>query len=340
MRSAVVGVASLACLVAVASVTMSSKAKAQKAAAQKQPATQKAQPGVRPGAEKAGKSTPQASTPALSTRDADEKLVRQIAENFEKAYNAHDAKALSALFTADAEIVSEFGTVTQGRADIGKAFASIFDDYPETKISVAIKSIRMVSPGVAIEDGTTTTINDPGEAEELSRYTVVHVRQDGKWLMASARDLSEEASEESLAQLEWMVGDWVDESPDGLVTTLTRWTDNHRFLLSEFTIQVAGRPVMNGTQRIGWDPLAKVIRSWVFDSEGGFVEGVYSRSGNQWMAKMTGVTSDGQPALATNVITLVSRDRMTWESRDRAIGGETQADVEPVMVVRKPPKPM
>ena len=60
---------------------------------------------------------------------------------------------------------------------------------------------------------------------------------------------------------------------------------------------------MKGSQRIGWDPSAKRLRSWVFDSEGGFGEGVWSKSGNQWIAKMTGVTSDGKTASSTNVIT-------------------------------------
>ena len=37
-----------------------------------------------------------------------------------------------------------------------------------------------------------------------------------------------------------------------------------------FVIHVQGKPVMNVTQRIGWDPLTKQIKSWVFDSDGGY----------------------------------------------------------------------
>ena len=35
---------------------------------------------------------------------------------------------------------------------------------------------------------------------------------------------------------------------------------------------------MTVTQRIGWDPAAKQIRSWEFDSEGGFGEGTWGET--------------------------------------------------------------
>ena len=53
-----------------------------------------------------------------------------------------------------------------------------------------------------------------------------------------------------------MIGEWVDESPEALIMTSYRWTGNQCYILSEFKVQVGGRPVMTGTQRIGWDPLA------------------------------------------------------------------------------------
>jgi hypothetical protein len=168
------------------------------------------------------------------------------------------------------------------------------------------------------------------------------VRQDGKWLTASARDFPDDAAtaEEQLKQLKWLIGDWVDESPEALVVTSYRWTDNQCYIVSEFKVQIAGRPVMTGTQRIGWDPLAKKIRSWVFDSEGGFGEGIWTREGNQWIVKMTGVTRDGKIASSTNITTRVCKDRMTWQQRDRIIGLEKTPDTDAIPITRKPPAPM
>lgn len=54
---------------------------------------------------------------------------------------------------------------------------------------------------------------------------------------------------------------------------------------------------------------------------------------------MTGVTHDGKSATATNVLTRTAKDRMTWQSRDRVVGGEVMPNVGPFAIVRKPPKP-
>ena len=124
-----------------------------------------------------------------------------------------------------------------------------------------------------------------------------------------------------------------------LVITSYQWSDNRRFILSEFKVQIGGRPAMTGTQRIGWDPHARQLRSWTFDSEGGFAEGVWSRNGKQWIVKSTGVTRDGKTASATNVRTRVTKDRMTWQSRDRVIGGEVMPNVEELPIVRRTPQP-
>lgn len=283
---------------------------------------------------------------ARTSRDAapsgEEKAVRGVAEAYVKAYNAHDAGALARLFTSDAQIVDAQGDTIQGREAIEQVFASAFAEYPQAHTSVVIKGIRFLNPSLAIEDGTANVALLPGEPAEPNDYAVVHVRQNGKWLMASARDLERDTAPPSdhLAQLGWLIGDWVDESDDSVVTTNYRWSENHNFILSDFSIQVAGQVVMTGSQRIGWDPLAGTIRSWVFDSEGGFAQGVYTRDGNRWIIKMTGVTRDGKPASSTNIITRAGRDRMTWQSRDRTVGGEPQADIVEVAVVRPPPKPM
>ena len=272
----------------------------------------------------------------------DEKAIRLAVEAFAKAFNAGDAKAIASLFVADGEIGDEEGQSTRGREGIEQAFTGIFKEHPKTHMDLAIGSIRFIGPDTAIEDGMATVTNAPDEPAERSPYTVVHTGHDGKWLTASARDLPDDTPtpEEQLKQLQWMIGEWVDESPEALVITSYRWTDNQCYILSEFKMQVGGRPVMTGTQRIGWDPLSKNIRSWVFDSEGGFGEGIWTREGNQWIVKMTGVTRDGKVASATNITTRVSKHRMTWQQRDRIVGGEKTPDIAEIPITRKPPPPM
>ena len=272
------------------------------------------------------------STPARvvrALRREDEAAIRQVADDFVKAYNGHDAAAIAALFTPDGLITSEAGKATSGRKAVEQVFDGIFKEHPKTGIEDTIESIHFVNATQAIEDGRTTVTHDAATPPEKNRYRVVHVKHEGKWLMASAADLPEDAwtGEDAMNRLAGLIGEWVDESPDALVITSYRWTDNHRFILSQFTVQMGGKPAMTGTLRIGWDPLRRTIRSWMFDSEGGFGEGTWTQDGNRWMIKSTGVTRDGKPASATNTITLTGKDRMTWQSRDRVVGGQKQPDV-------------
>ncbi len=271
----------------------------------------------------------------------DKKAIRLAAEAFAKAYNAGDAQTIARLFVVGGEIVNEEGQSTEGRESIEQEFTVIFKEHPKTHMDLAIESIRFIGSDMAIEDGMATVTHEPDEPAQRSPYSVTYARQDGKWLTASARDLPDDTPtpEEQLKQLQWMIGEWVDESPEALVMTSYHWTDNQCYILSEFKVQVGGRPVMTGTQRIGWDPLAKTIRSWVFDSEGGFGEGIWTREGNQWIVKKTGVTRDGKVASATNIISRVSKDRMTWQQRDRTIGGEKTPDIAETPITRKPPLP-
>ncbi len=292
--------------------------------------------GKRPAASKT------AAAPVAAAPSAEEKAIRAVADAYVKAYNAHDAKGVAALFTPDAQIVDSQGDAIQGRAAIEQVFSDLFASFRQATTTVTIKSVRVLNPSLAVEDGTANVVLAAGEPAEPNGYTVLHVKQDGKWLMASARDLegSGAAPSEHLKQLAWLVGEWVDESPDALVKTTYRFDENKNFLLADFTVQVAGKPVLNGTQRIGWDPLEETLRSWTFDSEGGFAEGVYTRDGDRWIIKMTGVTRDGQPISATNIITKIGPHHMSWQSRDRTVGGAAQPDLDAMRAVRTPPKPM
>jgi uncharacterized protein (TIGR02246 family) len=283
------------------------------------------------------------AAPAKATlsRADDEQAIRQAVDAMLNAYNTGDSQAVAAMFTPDALIVDAQGHSTQGRDGIQQAFANVFKQHPQARQEVSISLIRFVAPAVAIEEGTSTTINAPDETPQRMNYSVVHVKQEGKWLMASARDLeNEEATAQSeLDQLGWLVGEWVDESPDGLVKTRYSWTDNHVYLVSEFKMQIGGQTALSGTQRMCWDPLINKIRSWVFDSEGGFSQGTWTRNGNQWIVKLSGVTRAGLAGSATHVIKRISADKYSWQAHDRIVGDDVTPDTQEIVVVRRPPGP-
>ena len=249
---------------------------------------------------------------------------------------------MAALCTAEAEWVDELGSISQGRAAIEKSLTEFFTENPGCKLEMTIESIRFISPGVAVEDGITKVNHADHPASADIPYSIVHVKTDGKWLAASVRDHAPKRRKEhqtQLKQLEWLVGDWVDEGDDSIVTFSCESADGGNFLVRKFSVVVAGQEAMAGTQRIGWDPLTGKLKAWIFDSEGGHAEGVWHRDGNQWILKSTGVTADGQTASSTSIYTFVDAHSMTWQSVHHEIAGTQLPDSEVVRIVRQAPTP-
>lgn len=289
---------------------------------------------------------PAASGEALekdsAKNSADEEAIRETGATFARAYDKADAKATAAHFTADAEYVDEQGTIFQGRQAIEECLTAFFIANPGSQLEVAIDTIRFVSPGVAVEDGSTTVTRPAGGLSDYSRYTAVHVKTNGRWLTASSREHAPKDRREHVAklqQLDWLLGEWVDEGDDSLVDFSCKAVDNGNFLLREFTVRIAGEAAMTGSQRIGWDPVSGTLRTWVFDSEGGYGEGTWHRNGDSWVLKSTGVTAEGQPASSTSLFTMVSGHAMTWQAVDREVAGVHLPDTDEYILVRAPPSP-
>jgi uncharacterized protein (TIGR02246 family) len=276
-------------------------------------------------------------------RQADAKAIAGLVASFTKAFNAGNAADAAATFAEDALVVDEQGERTEGRAAIRDQLASSFADDPGSTIAIAEDSLRFLGPDTALEEGRTTITPagaGAGAVPEVTRFTVVYVKHDGHWLQSAVRD---EASHDltphdRLKELEWLVGEWINESEDAVVQTTCKWADNGNFLIREFTMKTRGQPVLSGTQRIGWDPTRRQFKTWIFDSEGGFGEGYWTRNGDQWVIKAEGVRQDGQHASATNIITRLGKDRASWQSVDRTVGGAAVPGVDEFTIVRKPPE--
>lgn len=138
-----------------------------------------------------------------------------------------------------------------------------------------------------------------------------------------------------LEELEWMIGKWVDEGENSKITTSCSWTTNRKFLTRSFSVAIAGKVSLEGTQFIGWDPIAGRIRSWTFDSEGGFGQGRWIKDGNRWLVKTSFVLASGERASAVNVITYVNPDTFRWQSIAREVAGELLPNIPEVTVVRQ-----
>ena len=52
-------------------------------------------------------------------------------------------------------------------------------------MQVDVTSVRLVTPTLAIEEGITRSKDSPNDPEEASGYAAIHVKTDGRWLLAS-----------------------------------------------------------------------------------------------------------------------------------------------------------
>ncbi len=298
--------------------------------------------------------TPPAKSPASSkdipnvesakqSNSTDEAAIRAADALMMKAYASRDSKQIAALFTEDAEYVDEEGNVDQGREAIEKSLSAFFEANPTSAMKMSIESIRILSPGVAVEDGTTTvTFSDNAKSIDTV-YSAIHVKVNGEWRVASIRDQTVQEPRSpsvELQQLSWLIGDWVDEGDDCTIHFSCKAVDDGNFLLRQFKIIVAGQESMTGSQRIGWDPTARRFRVWTFDSLGAYSEGLWQHEGDKWLLKSNGVTSDGHSASSTSVYTCVNAHSMTWQSIHHEIDGEQLPDSPAITIVRTAPFPV
>jgi hypothetical protein len=140
---------------------------------------------------------------------------------------------------------------------------------------------------------------------------------------------------EHLRALEWAIGDWASEGDSGGVERLSfAWSENQNYIVSTFMTTSKDIAVASATVWTGWDPVAKHIRSWIFDDNGGFGEGTWTRDGKRWSLKTTSVHRDGKKAAATFVLTHVNADTMTLQARDRSVEGKGLPDTREVTLKR------
>jgi hypothetical protein len=232
----------------------------------------------------------------------------------------------------------------RGKAAIVEMYASALEENPDLKIEPKVQEVRFLTPDVARVEGQTRLSTDTGDASEYTRFSTLLVKRDGKWLVAEIREypapVEDVTSYDRLRELEWMVGDWVDESDNVNSSSTVRWAENQSFLVRTYQVEVKGEPAKSGTVFIGWDPQTGQIKSWLFDSEGGHGEGLWTRTGEkEWIVKAQGVLRDGRPTSATQIHVILNNDSVKTSSIDRIIGGQIAPDIADVVMVRKPPQP-
>lgn len=276
---------------------------------------------------------------APSTRaSAAETAIRAAAKSFVESIRKRDAAAVAAHWTPDGVYVNEDGQRFEGRQAIQAEYQALFENSPaELDMQLEIDSIRMITPQIAIEEGRAALVpQPPGENRLMSRYTAVHLNQNGQWLMTDVRDTLVELPPDmgQLEDLEWLVGTWVANSKEAQVQWKCRWIEDRHFLARSDTVREAGKVTSSGLEIIGVDPSTGWITSWSFPSTGGHAMGIWAPHANGWMVESSGVMKDGTETSATHVLSRKDDDSLIWSSSNRALGEELLPDAPAVSLKR------
>jgi uncharacterized protein (TIGR02246 family) len=270
--------------------------------------------------------------------------LQKAATDFVAAYNNKDAAALAALFTEDGEMSDTAGKdLTSGRVEIQARYEEVFaGDSPS--MAIEVDSVRLVAPNLAIEDGTfhLTPAGDGNAPPHSTNYTAVLMKNDkGVWEIASTRDLGDATDAAGqLADLENVLkGEWTSRTSDGVQLDLAiGWDPTGKFLLGETLATTADSEPQPGSMRIGWNAARKCIVSWIFDADGGVVEGTWTPTEDGWMIRSEGTTAEGETVTVNQELITEDKDTLIWAATNRVVDGVKQPHTK-LRIVRQAPEP-
>lgn len=269
-------------------------------------------------------------------READMKAIDKLVQQGIEAFEKRDAAAIAANWTAEGEYIRNDGEPIRGRAEIEKGYAEFFKTLKgKLKLDIQVDGLRFTSATTAVSEVTLRLKNEEGEAVASSWRNTMLVKEGGAWKVAIVQEWDrDDALDVSIHELSWLVGTWHVATKEREVTTQYEWNDSKTFILGKYTVKEKDKVVESGTQMIGKDNADSVIRSWVFQSDGGFGDGVWTREGKKWSVDFVGVTPAGQELTANAIYIHLDANTYTWQSVDQAVDGEPIPDTLPVKVTR------
>jgi uncharacterized protein (TIGR02246 family) len=266
-----------------------------------------------------------------TTALADEAAIKQSIAAYADAFNKQDLETVIGYWSQNGVHVDrETGERTEGREAIKADLAGTFEASQGATLAGRVNRVRMVKPDVAHVDGE-VVLSLPGENPTSTIFSAILVNQNGKWMIDTIEESPAPVPSdnyEALAELDWMLGEWVDDGGDIQVNTKVSWAANGAFMLRSFVVTTADDLVRQGTEVIGWDPRSGEIRSWSFQSDGSFGDGTWSKNGEDWIVKASQTLPDGRAASGTYIFSKQGDDQISVRLIGHMIEGEPQPSGE------------
>jgi len=269
----------------------------------------------------------------------EEAAIRKVIDAFSTAYNKQDIDGVMAAWMEDAEFVAENGKSYRGKEQIRILLKRSLTSNKESKQSVRVQSIRFFRPDVALETGAVTLTHKDGSSED-GKYECVWMKIDGKWLINRVRDLpdtaegDEPAAVTHLKPLAWLVGEWADKDAKGDVRLSCKWGPGQTYLVMEIAVKREDGKELTISQRVGYDAANESVRSWIFDSGGGFGGGYWTREGNAWRVASEGTFPDGASS-SQDTWKYTNDGEFTYSSKNREVDEAPLPDLTVTFVKKK-----
>ncbi len=280
-----------------------------------------------------------ALTASCQKESQGEKEIEKAQGAIQMAIAGQDLENLSTLAANDAALINLTTQETiEGRDNIASFLKKQFEQTGKpTAIKTTIDEIDFPEDGKAVENGVMKLTFAPDNVLQIA-YKAEFNKVNANWILQrwTQVDIVPPASHyEDLKDLNWLVGKWVNNADDLVYTSSYKWDKSKNFLIQRFTLKVLGHKQLTGKQIIGWDPTNKKIRSWVFDSEGGFGQSNWTKSGESWFQSQIFTLSDGERASATHIITKLDDKSYKFQSVGRDTNGQMMPNVGPFTVIRQ-----
>lgn len=269
----------------------------------------------------------------------DEQAIRAAVAAYTVAMNKGDLAAISDAWATDAQYVAADGSVLKGRATIVDRIKKSLGELKGATYNYTTTEARIFNGSVAVQDGAAST--KTVDSESSGRFTAIWAKGPDRWRIAQVRELSDatptavaeaETPPSPLKELDWLVGEWVTDK-GGITVKISRVLDGS-FLMSNYTSKAGGDDAINVVELVGYDPLTESLKSWTFDSRGGYGEALWLRDGNSWVQESVGVLANGAAGSSRNVVKFVDDNTILYQARDREIEGQPIADSE-IKLTRK-----
>lgn len=264
--------------------------------------------------------------------------IRAAAQAFAEAFNRGDAAALAAHWLEKGDASDDTGARFQSRQAIAAEYHALFQKHPGIKMTVQVTSVQQPTATTAVEDGVTQISRKDEPLPVISRYTAFHTLEDGKWLIASVREwhVAGGSNLSQLKELEGLIGKWECKSSDATVHSEFRWSVGKHCIQRDYSVVRKGEVASSGMQIMGWDPQARQIRSWSFDSSGGSGTGLWTPTADGWRVDSHGALADGTPTASRDFVIRAPGENnvLGWRSVGRMVGQNQLPDTREVVLDR------